>query len=421
MKHAKSIRHCIAAAILTATLAPQIRAQAERNWAANYGDGVNAFRAGRYQESVKWLAAASQQAGDFPAGDVRRPQTQAVLAMAFQFTGQISQAEKLFREAKSSLEGSREQQPVLLAFTLDGLGELYHQHGDLQQADQLLRRAVDLCASSSGAGSACAITALRHLGELQAALNHMAEAERLLQQDVDVLRKNPDIDPAALATALRNLAGVYLLQARYKTAEPLFEESLKISSGPGQASGALADSLVGMARLRRLEHDPDRALPLLNRAVRIYESTGDTSLATSLHELGLVSIDTGKFATARSFLERSLDLTRRTQGPDIISIAFIQVALAQAYLGEGNDAEAAALIDKAMAMERAALPESHYELARCHMVAAEIDERQHRSESAGEHYRKALDIYRRSLRSDNPDLAQAEQQYARFSRSHPHE
>lgn len=284
---------------LMAVLGVTLPAQERTDWVASFQDGAAAFQRGRYQGAVRFLTTAAGQVKEFPAGDLRRIRIAAVLAMACHFAGETDRAEKLFLEAKNLLESGDAKDAGLLAFTLDGLGELYQQRGNWQQAEPLFKRSFDLCASSSGATGMCAFTALRHLGELHAALNHAGQAEAYFQRCLDAFRENPALTQAARATILRNLGGVFLLEGDVAKAEPLLEESLRLSEALGDNDAGLADCLVSLGRLRRIQHDPARALPLLNRAVRLYETSGDSNLASALHELGLTEISEGKYALAR--------------------------------------------------------------------------------------------------------------------------
>jgi tetratricopeptide (TPR) repeat protein len=174
---------------------------------------------------------------------------------------------------------------------------------------------------------------------------------------------------------------------------------------------------VDLAGLYRLEHDAARGEPLLKKAVRIYEMNHDPHLADALNELGLAAIDEGKYAIAKEHFERSLALYEKTFGPETVAVAGAQAGLAQAYLGERNYKKAESLIQRAIEIGRAVLGDANFGVAKLFMVAARVQEREHRPSEADLFYRQALVIYRRSLPNDHPDRTEAEQQYARFSKS----
>jgi len=249
-------------------IAVVLSAQNQSDWVANYNSGVESLNVARYPEAVRFLDAAAQQARDFPDGDLRRPRTKSVLATACQYTGEFDRAESLFNEARNALDASRPQDRALLAFTLDGLSQLRYERGRWAEAEELLLLALDPCIQSSGQHSLCAVTVRRHLGEVYAALGKSGEAEKILQQAVDISREAPSLPVSALASTLRSMGSVRLLQARYSLAKSLFEESLELSE-KSKDDPYVADSVLGLGRMYRLEHETARALPLLNRAARI--------------------------------------------------------------------------------------------------------------------------------------------------------
>ena len=190
-----------------------------------------------------------------------------------------------------------------------------------------------------------------------------------------------------------------------------------MSTKLGAERSEVADSLLALARLYRAEKDTGRSEPLLKRAAGIYEKNNDPCLAHALQEIGLIAITQGKYAIAKQHLLQTISIYEKYLGPNHINIAFAQVGLAEAYLGERNYSEAHSMIERALAKESAILDDSHPELAFAHMTAARISEAQKLSAEADTHYRQALDIYRRTTTGDNYALVMAERQYERFSKS----
>lgn len=410
-------RRSLAFSVLFASVALAGAAQDNPDWQRNYDAGVKAFQAAQYADAVQALEIAHRQAQAFPAGDIRRLENTPVLAYACLFAGNLDRSEALFQEARAVLEAPPAKEKVLLAYTLDGLSQLRYQQGRWSESVELLVSALRICTEASGLESVCAITVMRHLGDAYATLGQLADAERVLSQTVEIFRRTPSLPETALATTLRNLGGVYLLQGRYADAEPLVQESLQLSSKLGTSDLAYADSILSMGRLYRLRHDPARALPLLNKAERLFASTRDIGSSVALQELAMVALDQKKYAMARDYLTRAKDFIETHYGAGHITLAFIKSGLAECYLGERNYAEAAALIGEALNQERKALPGGHSEIARAHMIAGLIDERQRHAEEADSHYREALQIYRNTFASDNPDLRRAELAYSRFTKS----
>ncbi len=391
-----------------------LTAQQSESWDAKVKDGVAALRAGRYAQAVQLLTAAREDALTFPPLDARRANTSHLLAMAHQFLGQFDRAESLYLEAKNTLEAQGEAGREVLGFTLDGLGQLRFEQERWQEAEKLLGEAIGVCTTAYGDASPCTLTAQRHLGEIYSMAGRITEAESIFQQVIDRTRQSARPLGQLLPTVLRDLAYLHVTGARYQKAEPLLKEALELSSETGMDSSEVADSLLPLGRLYRLQKDNARAEPLLNRAAAIYAKANDPCLAHALQELGLMAVFEGKYAVAKQKIEQSIAIYQKYLGADHINVAFARIGLAEAYLGEKNYTQAESLVKQAMAKENQLLIPTHYELARAHMVAANIDRAQKRDSQAEAHYRQALAIYRRTLSRNDPDLANAEQQYSRF-------
>jgi tetratricopeptide (TPR) repeat protein len=394
-----------------------LAAQEKMKWDEDFQDGVKAFSAGHYAEAVESLTAAAQDAQAFPPQDLRRADTTHLLGLSYQFQGKFDRAEQLFLEAKSIREASGEEGRKLLGITLDSLGQLRFEQERWKEAEELERQAVQLCSATRGESDPGTLTANRHLGEIYSTQGRIAEAEAIFQHVINAIRQNPILEPQLLPVTLRDQAFIVLARGQYRLAEPLLKEALDLSSKLGEERSEVADSLLALARFYRAQNDIARAEPLLRRAAAIYEKNNDPCLAHALQELGLIAITDGKYAIARQELLRSVSIYQKFLGQDHINVAFAQVGLAEAYLGERNYAEAQSLIEHALPKESTVLNDSYSELARAHITAARISEAQRLGSEAEVHYRQALDIYRRTTPRNSPARAMAERQYERFSKS----
>jgi tetratricopeptide (TPR) repeat protein len=408
------LRRSFALAVLIAAGVLILRAEEKVDWKTNYQEGMNAFYAGRYSVAVHALETAAEQAKDFPEADRRRVQNKAVLGLAYQFSNQNNRAETLFEEVKDTLHPDDVEERRMLVFALDGLSQIRYFQGRWKEAEGLLAAAMKWCMDTTP--SMCRATLLRHLGEIFLTLDRTAEAETNLKQAIDILRAKTPVPESALATTLRSLGSVYMIREQFGLAEPLFDEALALINKLGDTTQPLADTLLGLGRLYRLEKNPARAVPLLAKAVRIYEATHDPILVAALHEQGLISIGEHKFALARQTLERALAISKQVYGDAHVRTAYIQLALAESYLGEKNYSQAAVFVEPALATERALLPEGHVEFARSLVVAAMIDQGRHLASEADSHYRQALDIFRRPGSPNNSERKNVEEGYARFAK-----
>jgi tetratricopeptide (TPR) repeat protein len=415
MTHASSLSRRCALTALVATFF--LAAQQRTNWEAHFQEGVRAFEAGRYAQSIESLTAALQDAAAFPALDLRRADAAHLLGMSYQFRGDFDRAQIFYLQAKAIRESTGEAGRKFLGITLDGMAQLRFEQERWKDAEELDRQAVATCNETRGEYDECTLTANRHLAEIYSVEGRLAEGESILQKVIQAARRDATLGPQLLPVALRDQALIVIAKGQYNQAEPLLKEALDLSGKLGQDRSETADNLVALARLYRVEGDSARAEPLLNQAAAIYEKNADSCLAHALQELGMIAITDGKYAIARQRLLRAIDTYRRFLGADHINAAIAEVGLAEAYLGERNYTEAESAIEPALVKETAVLSDAHPELARAHMIAARISERLRHGPDAAAHYRQALDIYRRITPRDNPVRVLAERQYERFTKS----
>ncbi|HYL77238.1 MAG TPA: tetratricopeptide repeat protein [Bryobacteraceae bacterium] len=402
--------------VLTLFLAPMLLAAQEKpGFDANLRSGVAAVTDGNYGEALNWLTAAAEQAKALPPLDIRQAKSAYMLAMTYQYLGRLDRAEPLYLEAQRVLDTGRSGGGDLLAFTLDGLGQIRFDQQRWAEAEALLRESADLCKRSHGENTPCAVNATLHLGEIYAAEGRLADAADIFRNAIAAIRANSSSPAGMLAAALRNLANIYMTEGRYASAEPLLTEALELARRLGESNPVVGDTLLMLGRLHRLEHQSAQAEPLLRKAIRIFETSGDRSLPGALNELGLLAIDEGKFQTAKELLERSLSIYSKVLGPENVLLTMMQIELAEANLGERNVSRAESLVQSALAKERQ-IESSPYALAWLHMVAGRVAEERHRSAEADVHYRRAIILYRQIAGSSHPDLLEAERRYARFAK-----
>ena len=400
--------------LLSASLAA---AQQPLNWDARLNDGIAAIKAGNSAEAIGLLGPLCEQSKTLPAEDVRRVESALALASAYQNHGQLDQAEPLYLDSIQWLEERHEKGGALLALAFDNLGRLRLEQGRWQEAEKLLGRARDLYTSGKNARNPRIANVDRLLGETYLSQGRIAEAVALLEQAVQMLRQAPDAAAQTVAAALRSLATGYSVQGRYTEAETLLEESIQLNRESGQTQLELADGMLALGHVFLLLRDTARATPLLEKAVRIFETHDDSHLPSALGELGAAALQDGKYAIAREYLGRALDLDQKRFGWDSVAIALVEGGLAEAYFGERNYDQASAMIQRALAASRTSAGDSHFTLAGLLLVEASIEAKQKQATQADAHYRQALDIYRNTFAANHPVLVTAQRQYAQFTRS----
>lgn len=175
------------------------------------------------------------------------------LANAYREGSKPEKAEPLYIEALKVADENKATDPALLSATLTGLGRLYADKKRFPQAERLLTRALSLAGSPA----------------------------------------SPVPDALRLA-ALSSLAGLFMEQAQYGKAEPLFKQALELKERLlGRNHKDLEVELASLGRLHMSRRDFKSAEPYLRRAVFVSQrgAGGHTllydreCLAITLHKL----------------------------------------------------------------------------------------------------------------------------------------
>lgn len=407
-------RSLVFGSLLTALV---LSAQQPLNWDARMSDGIAALKAGHGAEAVQLLLPLPAAAKGFPPEDPRRVGSTLVLAQAYQYHGELDLAEPLYLEAIRYLETRGDRSAAVLAVAYDNLGRLRLERGQWQEAEQFLGKARNLYTQTGNAADPSIANVNRLLGETYLSQGRIAGGVGLLERALDMLRRAPDAGAHTLAAGLRSLATGYAVQGRYLEAELLVEESIQLNRAAGPTQLEEADGILALGQVFLLLRDTARAMPLLEKAARILEIFDDTHLPDALGELGAAALQDGKYAIAREYFSRALEIDQKQFGYDQVAIALLQAGLAEAYFGERNYGRAAALIQLAIATDRTSVGETHFTMAKLLLLEANIEAKQRRTSEADTHYRQALDIYRTNLAADHPELLKAQHEYALFTKN----
>jgi tetratricopeptide (TPR) repeat protein len=231
------------------------------SWELDFNQGVAAIDEGRNQDALLNLNAALGLARGFQPGDVRLMKSMYALALAHQIQGEPDLAEQLYLEARSAIDAAGEPARPLRGYVLQGIGQLRFDQGRWKEAEDLLRQAIRECTSYGGPSHSSTFAAERHLGEVLAAEGSTVEAEQIFENLIVAIRRSPSIRPDFLAGSLANLAALYVHEDRFDLAEPLLRESFGLASQRGTPRPVLADTLLGLGEMYRLEHSCARAEP----------------------------------------------------------------------------------------------------------------------------------------------------------------
>lgn len=284
------------------------------------------------------------------------------LGRIYRLLGLLDQAEPLLRESLQLRESTPGARPADLAASRLSLGRHELQRGNFDEAAQHIEHAVsEYRRLEHRAGLASALEARGNLEQKQgqgAAIETLSESLNLWQQLGNVERE------AAVRLFLANALST---NRRIPEAREHREKALElIETQVGPTHPAVANALVGIADLHTIERAPSLAVPLLERALVIYESAfgpDDHRVATVANNLGVAYSGLGNKEMARTFFERALAGHQR-ESPNHPDVGEILNNLGTIEWSEGKPAQAAVFYQRALDQLRARLPEDHLAISR---------------------------------------------------------
>ncbi|HMB05209.1 MAG TPA: tetratricopeptide repeat protein [Isosphaeraceae bacterium] len=350
-----------ATVVLGLALSPVLVLAQGAQWQANHDAGWQAFQAGRLDEAEKLLRAAEKEARGFAASDPRLATTLDHLAWVLCAEGKYAEAEPLAKSALAWREKALGPEHPDVVKSLNTLACLYDAEGKLDQAKPLYERGLSLAERSRRPG-----------------------------------------DPG-VAAFLDNLATIAHVQGKNAEAEAFYKRALAVRE---KAPGAIEYYCPMHPNIIRSEsgHCPICGMPLAKRKK-------ETDLAPTLHNLGTLYLDQGKFAEAEPLFKQVLNIREKSLGPEHPDVATSLEALGALYAKQGKHAEAETYLKRALAIYEKTLGPDHPHVARCCAKMGLVCCDQGRNDEADSCCNRAVTIYEKAG-SDPAGLAKALDDYA---------
>jgi tetratricopeptide (TPR) repeat protein len=248
---------------------------------------------------------------------------------------------------KNSLESTPQ------ALNLLHQGSLADTDGRFLQAASYYERAAAMLEHSRGPNDNATLTALHRLADAFMNLGRYAKAERLLRRVVLAREAMLDADPALTARALNDLALVCLAQ-----------------------------------------HQPQKAEPLIGRAVAIFERQPlghEVDLASALNTMAWAMARPGRRLEAIAYAQRAQTLLDAVNAPAQDRIENLST-LAALYAGAGRLDEAADYARRIIETTEAAFGPAHFRTALALRLYAAVLHRQKLTKEAKEKEQQAAKI-----------------------------
>ena len=226
--------------------------------------------------------------------------------------------------------------------------------------------------------------------------------ERILPSAEKVYVGDRDKNIAAL---LSNLADAHRKLGNYQKAEPLFQRSLKIYEARGEDQLDMLPTLTNLANLYFAMRQYTKAEPLYLRALELRQkksSGDDLGMAVPLYNLARFYYSMGEYRKAEPLYERSEKIWASKQ---LAEAAFAMIGLADLYAKIGENTKAAPLYVRGCGLLEEKRGKDHEDLATALNSHADFCSSQGQYAKAENFYERSLQICVAKLGKDHPHVA----------------
>lgn len=239
-------------------------------------------------------------------------------------------------------------------------------------------------------------------------------AREMLDKGAARIDKELIAQPAIQATLMDTLGSVYTGLGLYDKAEPLLKKAVTTRTrAPGIAPLDLADSLNKQADLFRLQDRLEESEKAYREALRLEQDSGTSpqaraAVATSLHGLGYVLANAGRYAEAEKNLRAALDLQQKLYPSPSAEIARTYKDLGFTAERGGDLNAALSLLTQAVSMQRQLHgSELHPDLDQAIDELAGVNQQRGEYDAAERLFRESLAMKHRLYGSKHPEVALA--------------
>jgi Flp pilus assembly protein TadD len=303
----------------------------------------------RLEESGKRAQAEQLYESLVNGAEQLGPAERNMLGMQLFYEGRYRNAEPVYRAALAGWDAAGPQFALDRLTTAGNLGILLRAQGRYREAEILMLDCLKQAEAAAGKKSLPWAHAASGLAALYFSWEQLPKAESLALAAKAVFDQSDALDTSERINNISILGSVYLEEARYREAEPLFQEVL--------------------------DHADDWL------ATRTY------------NELAVLALRQGQLAKAESLGLKALETERRAQGLGYPLGAAIRNNLAQICRVQRRYVEAEKYYRDAIAIWEQALGRQHPDTARAYMNLAAFYHQRGREPGAEELYRRAGAVF----------------------------
>jgi tetratricopeptide (TPR) repeat protein len=276
------------------------------------------------------------------------------LALQFNLTGNVAEAEKLYRRAANIAQVAEQMRCFERAMVLGQVADFYTRQNRYQEAEPLLRRAVELAAELPPQQRSALFQFRARLVELLRQEGKEDEADRLSAEPpppVTAAQAGPDLT-GALNDSLR--ARQYKEQGNLREAEVFYRHAISDLEMVPTAGLARAQNMVALADICHAEKRDAEAEDLYRLAFDVQEKSLTPQTARNARVLSFMFPlqnflrDQGRLSEIETVYQRALATQEQYLGPDDYSLGDTLHMLASVYREEGKFGAALPLCQRAL-------------------------------------------------------------------------
>ena len=276
------------------------------------------------------------------------------LALQSNLTGNVAEAEKLYRRAANIAEGAEQMKGFERAMVLGQVADFYARQKRYQEAEPLLRRALELAAALLPPQRSALFQFRTRLVELLRQEGKEDEADRLLAEPpppVTAAQAGPDFT-GALNDSLR--ARQYKEQGNLQEAEVFYRHAIADLEMVPTAGLARAQNMVALADICHSEKRDAEAEDLYRLAFDVQEKSLTPQTARNARVLSFMFPlqnflrDQGRLSEIEPVYQRALATQEQYLGPDDYSLGDTLHMLASVYREESKVDAALSLCQRAL-------------------------------------------------------------------------
>jgi serine/threonine protein kinase/tetratricopeptide (TPR) repeat protein len=288
------------------------------------------------------------------------------------------------------------REPATQAAVYETLGSIYMKLGKYPRADSLLKTSLDERRSLPGPNNADVAQSLVALGELREAQAEYDSAESLITRGLGMARENLPRGHPAIAKALVSLGQTLEEKGDYDRAIAVLDTAVILQTTNGESSPELSETMSALANTHfyaghfAISDSLNRKALAMDR--RIYGPL-HPHVADDLMNLGAIQQEFQNYPAAEAFYRQALVITRGWYGDNHPETASNLTLLGRALVSEKRYDDAAAILRQAVSIQEKVYGPVHPRVASAINELGRVAQQQGNLDEAEADFRRMMLIY----------------------------